>query len=121
MKYCPNAICGHRLTSHSQAEYLDHVAKCADCGAALVAEPGALVQLPPTTSTQEDSTAPEEGPEELRQRQARLDVLTGVFGMLAGAVITAGTMAFPTERGTYLFAWGPIAYGGYRLVRGLTR
>lgn len=109
------------MTSGSQAEYLDHVAACADCGAALVEAPGSMVQLPPSTSTEDESTEPEEGPEELQKRQARSDVLTGVFGILAGAAITIGTMVFPTERGTYLFAWGPIAYGAYRLGRGLIR
>lgn len=119
MKYCPNANCGHRMTSGTQAEYLEHVAACADCGAALVATPGAMVQLPPSTLAQGDSTEPEEGPDDLRQRRARSDVRTGVFGILAGLAITAGTMVFPTEQGTYLFAWGPIAYGVYRLARGL--
>jgi len=122
MKYCPNANCRHRATSGSQAEFLDHVALCADCGAALVAAPGSLVQLPPApTPTQADPTESDEHPEDHRERQARLDVRTGVFGILAGLAITVGTIMFPTERGTSLFAWGPIAYGVFRLARGLDR
>ena len=118
MKYCPNANCRHLATSGSQAEYLERVAVCADCGAALVAEPGALVQLPPT---QHDSTESEETTEELADRQARLDVQSGVFAVLAGIAITIGTMFFPTNRGTSLVALGPILYGVVRLARGLDR
>ena len=117
MKYCPNANCRHRAASGSQAEYLDHVAACADCGASLVAGPGSLVELPPTT--QEESSESAEPDEDLRDRQARLDVRTGVFGILAGVAITFGTMIFPTEKGASLLAWGPIVYGVFRLVRGL--
>jgi hypothetical protein len=120
MKYCPNANCWHRATSGSQAEYLDHVAACADCGASLIAGPGSLVELP-TRATQDDSVDSDEPPEDLRERQARLDVRTGVFGILAGVAITVGTIIFPTERGSSLLAWGPIAYGVFRLVRGLER
>jgi hypothetical protein len=121
MKHCPNANCRHRALSGSQAEYLDHVATCADCGAALVAERGSLVQLPSSTLTQGDPTGSEETPESLRDRQATLDVRTGVFGILAGLAITFGTIMFPTVSGTSLLAWGPIAYGVFRLVRGLER
>lgn len=119
MKYCPNANCRHRLTSGSQAEYLDRVAVCADCGAELVAAPGTVVQVPSAPVTHEDSAESAHGAEDAQERRARSDVLTGVFGILAGAAITFGTMVFPTERGTSLVAWGPIAYGVYRLVRGL--
>jgi hypothetical protein len=120
MKYCPNADCRHRVTCGSQAEYLDHVTACPDCGAALVANPGSLVRLS-STLTQEDVIESAAPPEDERQRQARLDVRTGAFGILAGVAITIGTIMFPTERGTSLFAWGPIAYGVFRLVRGLER
>ena len=120
MKYCPNTNCRHRATSGSQAEYLDHVAACADCGAPLVAGPGSLVELL-ATSMQDGSAESDESPEDLRELQARLDVRTGVFGILAGVAITLGTIIFPTERGTSLVAWGPIAYGVFRLVRGLER
>ena len=120
MKYCPNANCPHRATSGFQAEYLDRIAACADCGASLVAGPGSLVKLP-TRATQDDLAESEEPPEDLRERQARLDVQTGVFGIVAGLVITVGTIIFPTERGTSLLAWGPIAYGVFRLARGLER
>jgi hypothetical protein len=119
VKYCPNANCRHRLTSGSQAEYLDRVVACADCGAELVAAPGAMVQVPAAPATHEAGAEAED--EDAQQRQARSDVLTGVFGILAGAAITFGTMVFPTERGTSLFAWGPIGYGVYRLFRGLER
>lgn len=118
MKYCPNANCSHRLTSGSQAEYLDRVATCADCGAELVAAPGAMVRLPPDQPGQAESTGVVDGDEELRQRQARSDVRTGWFGIVAGLAITGMTFLIPTERGTILIAWGPILFGMYRLFRG---
>ena len=117
MKYCPNAECRHRVASGSQAEYLDRIETCADCGAALVLEPGSLIALQPPPSATLDESA--ETQADLRSQQARQDVRTGVFGILAGLVITFGTIMFPNEHGTSLIAWGPIGYGLYRLIRGL--
>lgn len=120
MKYCPNANCRHREASGSQAEYLDHVAVCADCGAALVAEAGSWVALTPRAAVHDEAKASEPD-EDLRDRQARKDVRAGMFAISAGMFITLVTIVVPTERGEVLLAWGPIAYGAYRLVRGLDR
>ena len=117
MKYCPNAECRHRVASGSQAEYLDRVETCADCGATLVPEPGSLIALQPQPSAPLDESG--EPQEDARAQQARHDVRTGVFGILAGLAITFGTIMFPNEHGTSLIAWGPIGYGLYRLIRGL--
>jgi hypothetical protein len=117
MKYCPNANCRHRATAGSQAEYLDHVLACADCGTALVTDSGSMVRLPVSSKDAESSVSRQE----LREQQATSDVRNGVFGLLAGVAITVGTIIFPTERGASLFAWGPMAYGLFRLARGLWR
>jgi hypothetical protein len=37
--YCPNPDCSHRKETGHPAEYRDGIETCADCGAALVAEP----------------------------------------------------------------------------------
>jgi len=82
--------------------------------------PGSLVDLPPTL-TQAASAQSEDLLEDERERQARLDVRSGAFVILGGLLITFGTIIFPTEQGTWLFAWGPFAYGAFRLARGLQR
>jgi SecY translocase len=39
MKYCPNPECPYALRHHEGQEYRDEAVTCADCGAALVAQP----------------------------------------------------------------------------------
>lgn len=77
--------------------------------------------MPPDQPGQAESTGVVDGDEELRQRQARSDVRTGWFGIVAGLAITGMTVLIPTERGAILIAWGPILFGMYRLFRGLER
>jgi len=48
MRYCPNLDCPHRQLTGSQAEFLDHVARCAECDTALTTEP--LPSIPPEES-----------------------------------------------------------------------
>jgi DnaJ-like protein len=43
----------------------------------------------------------------------------GGFWFAGGALVTALTYAF--LNGTYFLAWGPLLFGGFRLVRGLVR
>ena len=103
------------LRAARRPEYLDHVAACADCGASLVAQSGALVQLPPSSiaddSVDEGATAAE--------RQARLDLRTGIFAIVAGFGFGIITIVVPTTHGAAVLPIGPILYGVYRLMRGL--
>ncbi len=52
MRYCPNLDCSHRQLTGSQAEFLDHVERCAECGVLLDTEP-----LPQTPHEESDNTA----------------------------------------------------------------
>jgi putative signal transducing protein len=48
LRYCPNLDCPYRQLTGSQAEFLDHVERCAECGTALTTEP--LPPIPPEES-----------------------------------------------------------------------
>jgi len=106
------------LVARSQAEYLDHIVKCKDCGAALVSEPGAFVETS-AVSTQDDPVERMATVDDARERQARVDVVTGISVIVAGLVVTAGTYALALNGGVYLIAWGPMLFGVLRLSRGV--
>ena len=109
------------MTAGAQAEYLDHVSKCGDCGAELVAVPGAFVKLAALPAQDLSLEDPAETAEEARERQGRMDVMVGIFGIFGGIAITAGTYALALNGEVYLVAWGPIVFGVLRLVRGFWR
>lgn len=59
-------------------------------------------------------------PEELRlvtQRRSTRDLIVGSIWLGGGLCVTIGTLALGDSQ--YLFAYGPMGYGGYRLFRGM--
>ncbi len=48
-----------------------------------------------------------------------MDVMSGIFGIAAGIAITGATYALALNGGIYMVAWGPMAFGLVRLLRGL--
>ena len=56
---------------------------------------------------------------ERRDRKQR-DVVIGGLLLVVGVLVTAGTYGGASESGgTYIVAYGPIIFGGFRLFRGL--
>jgi predicted phage tail protein len=49
------------------------------------------------------------------------DVLVGALFLVGGLLLTAVTLAAASGGGTYVLAWGPMLYGGIRLMKGLAR
>lgn len=50
---------------------------------------------------------------------AKIEMIKGALWFAAGAAITGITYAAADPGGQYLIFWGPIAYGGYRLIRAI--
>ena len=59
---------------------------------------------------------PQEITEAARQA-AKVEMLRGFLWFGGGAAITAITYAAADPGGRYMLFWGPMAYGGYRLLR----
>jgi hypothetical protein len=49
------------------------------------------------------------------------DFVIGAIAITIGGGITAATYASADPGGTYLVFWGPVLYGGYRVVVGLVK
>lgn len=49
------------------------------------------------------------------------DVVVGALFLFGGLILTLITFAAASGGGTYVLAWGPMLYGGLRLVKGLSR
>jgi hypothetical protein len=47
------------------------------------------------------------------------DLVFGGILVAIGGIVTAATYATADPGGTYILFWGPIVYGGYRLVVGV--
>ncbi len=57
-----------------------------------------------------------------RKEAARKNILIGSLLLVGGLVLTVVTYsAASSGGGTYVLAWGPIIFGGIRLIRGLTQ
>jgi hypothetical protein len=56
---------------------------------------------------------------EAARRAAKAEMIRGFLWFAVGAVITAVTYAAAEPGGRYTLFWGPMAYGGYRLVRAI--
>lgn len=57
-----------------------------------------------------------------RRALARKNILIGALLLGGGLVLTIATWsAASSGGGTYVLAWGPIIFGGIRLVRGLSQ
>lgn len=54
----------------------------------------------------------------LRQA-ARAELAKGVFWLLAAGTVSLATYLLADPGARYYVFWGAMAYGGYRLVRGL--
>lgn len=54
----------------------------------------------------------------LRQA-ARGELAKGVFWLIAAATVSVATYLLADVNGRYYVFWGALAYGAYRLVRGL--
>jgi hypothetical protein len=118
--YCPSLDCPHRLRVRSPAEFQAHVIECSDCGAKLVAskkEARAGIRAA-TQPPYREGRAPTEVAERAPNRGLN-DKGVGVALIVGGLALTAFTYLFSSRigGGTYVFAWGPIAFGAYRLMR----
>lgn len=56
---------------------------------------------------------------EIARAAARAEMIKGVLWSLGAAVISGVTYISAEPGGTYVVFWGALAYGGYRLLRGL--
>ena len=53
------------------------------------------------------------------RQAAKIEMVKGALWFAVGAAISGITYAAAAPGGRYLLFWGPIAYGGYRLVRAI--
>lgn len=104
----------------SQAEYLDHISVCADCGTDLVEQPGSFLD-PSVLEAREAMMAAEveDAATEDAAMQSRMSVMTGVFCIVIGVGGSLVTYALALPGGVYVVAWGPVVYGAIQLVRGM--
>ena len=86
--------------SYCGKENDDQVEVCAGCGTAMT--PSAAV-LPPT----------------IYSPLARKRIIRGAAWLFAGLVVTAVTYSSARSGGTYVVAWGAIAFGSVQLFQGL--
>lgn len=93
---------------------------CSDCGATLVAseEEARAGILAPTEPLYRESPARAEVTASPPGRRLD-DKGVGVALIVGGLALTVFTYLFSSRigGGTYLVAWGPIAFGAYRLLR----
>jgi hypothetical protein len=70
---------------------------------------------------EEHETAHEAAYEEATRARRRQDVLHGALWFGGGLLLTVGTCSAAQDAGggSYVLAWGPMLYGGYRLLKGL--
>jgi len=110
------------MIAGSQAEYFDHVSRCGDCGSELVTAQDQFLQ--PTDASSDgppgmpDLNAIEPDPS-TQEMRTRMDVMTGIFGIVGGLGITIVTYSWALNGGVYLVAWGPMVFGIHRLTRAL--
>lgn len=50
--------------------------------------------------------------------EVRANFLWGVIWITIGAVVTAVTYAAADPGGTYVLFWGPVVYGGWKVIKG---
>lgn len=119
MRYCPSLTCPHRLRTGAPAELFDHVPRCSDCGARLVAsEDDAVAGRPAVSRDPYRWGARREDAAAVSLRRPG-DNAQGVALVLGGLVLSALTYAFASRaHGTWMVAWGPVLYGVFLLVRG---
>lgn len=119
MRYCPNIDCPHRQRVEWPAEFLDHVLRCSDCGARLVAsEEDAIAGRQPASAVPYRALA--EVPREERavpERRANERALGTMFiGIGAGASLFTYMLTGGAGR-IHLVGWGVALYGLVRVVR----
>jgi hypothetical protein len=120
VKYCPNLVCPHRQRVSSPAEFLDQIVVCSDCNTMLVESEVAAIE-----GLEAPAPAPYRSPgvkgerAQASKRKAN-DAAVGWALIVGGVALTALTYvaaAAGAGDGRYMFVWGPIAYGIYRLTR----
>ena len=86
--------------SYCGKENPDQAEVCAGCGMALATKP-------------DPQTAPTYSP------LARKRIITGTLWLLGGLLVTGVTYSAAKSGGTYVLAWGAIAFGAVQLFQGL--
>ncbi len=103
-------------------EYTDDVTVCQ-----LDAEPleyirGSRVQGEPKDANTQFTPVTSDPNAELRRQVANNDIKVGGLFFGGGLLVTVLTMSAASSSptgGSYILAWGPILFGGFRLLRGL--
>jgi hypothetical protein len=129
MKYCPNPSCRHTKRHKRAAEFLDHVETCNDCGMAVVprdeldSEDTRLRVAAFHEQRSNEAREDKEAEDEVRGENANVDLGTGIALVVLGLALFFGPMFIQRadgQTGTFLIAIAPMAYGIYRIERGLS-
>jgi hypothetical protein len=122
VKYCPNLACPHRVRVKVPAEFVDRVSVCSDCATPLLAsEQEAIEGIQPLAGGPYRGAARPAATAPPRSWARGSDTLMGAAFLGGGLLLTVFTFATAsagTGGRSYVVAWGPMAYGVYRLVRG---
>lgn len=103
-------------------EYTDDFTACQLDGESLEYIRGSRVQGDPKSNAGPGTPETFDPDAELRRQAANNDIKVGGLFFGGGLLVTFLTMSAASSSptgGSYILAWGPILFGGHRLLRGL--